>query len=124
MEEERQHYQILIILILINVSLLLIKHLPNVLAWNTESSDFIWDILGLIWPIMGISIAGEFLLKDKWGWGGILFHIFTLYCGIYYSILVIQSLISFQLDIAFILSFMIQLSIGLVGWITFLYYYD
>jgi hypothetical protein len=66
----------------------------------------------------------EFLSRDKWGWGGILFHIFILYCLIYYSIIILVSMFDFSLNFTFIFSFCLNLSIMIIGWFGFLIYYD
>lgn len=124
MEEEKKHYLILSALILLNSALLLIKFLPTIIEWNIDSERLFMDLLGLIWPVMGVSIAIAFLLGDKWGWGGILFHIFILYCAIYYAVLIVEGMFTFQLELNFILTFITNLSIGVVGWVSFFYYYD
>lgn len=124
MEEEKKHYLVLSSLILTNSILLLIKFLPSVILWDTNSETFLFDLLGLIWPLMGSSVAIEFLLGDKWGWGGILFHLFILYCAIYYAVLIVEGMFTFQLELNFILTFITNLSIGVIGWVSFFYYYD
>ena len=124
MNEERKHYLILSFILLINSLLLLFKFLPSIIFWNTLSDTLLFDILGLIWPLIGIQCAIEFLFEDKWGWGGILFHFFILYCAIYYLILIIISSFSFLFQIEFIFSFSINLAITILGWFGFFYYYD
>lgn len=124
MEDERKYYLFLSLILLTLSSLLLIKFLPNIVFWNTSSNSFIFDILGLIWPFFGISCAIEFLLKDKWGWGGILFHIFILYCAIYYLIMTIIAGFNFSHQLEFLLPFLLNLAITVLGWFGFLLYYD
>lgn len=124
MEDERKYYLILSLILLILSALLLIKFLPNIILWNTSSKSFLFDILGLIWPIIGIHCAIEFLLKDKWGWGGILFHIFILYCAIYYLIIIVIAIFSFTYQFEFLLSFSLNLAVLVLGWFGFLLYYD
>lgn len=124
MDEEKKHYRNLVILLFILSGLLLIKILPNIIIWNTNSSQLLWDLFGLLWPFIGICTALEFLNKDKWGWGGIIFHIFILYCGIYYIILIIQGILTFSIDMLFIGSYILNIAIAVLGWLTFFYYYD
>ena len=124
MEDVRKHCLILIVILLINSTLLLLKFLPNVIVWDTSSENFLFDILGILWPIMGITAAIEFILGDKWGWGGILFHLFILYCSIYYLFLTIIAIFNFLFQIGFILAFLLELAISIIGWFGFLYYYD
>ena len=124
MEDERKYYLIISIILLIISAILLFKFLPNIIFWNTSSDSFLFDLLGLIWPFMGIHCAIEFLLRDKWGWGGILFHIFILYCSIYYLILIIIAIFSFSYQFEFIFPFLLNLVISVLGWFGFLLYYD
>ena len=124
MEEERKYYIILSLILLILSALLLLKFLPNIIFWNTSSNSFVFDILGLIWPFMGIHCAIEFLLRDKWGWGGILFHIFILYCAIYYLIMTVIASFNFSYQFEFILPFILNLAISMLGWFGYLLYYD
>ena len=126
MDDEKKFYMNLSIILVIISGLLLLRLLPNIFLWNISSSSFFIDLIGLIWPLIGISIAIEFLRsqRDKWGWGGFLFHIFILYCGIYYLILIIQSIIDFSVEISFIYNFVLYLAISGLGWFGFLYYYD
>jgi len=119
MEEERKHYVIISSILLSISGLLLLKSLPNVIIRNL-SSEFIWDLLGLLWPVMGISVAVEFLLGDKWGFGGLLFHFIVPYSMFYYLYLSIQAIIT----ITFVGTFFIDLSVCVLGWIVFLLYYD
>jgi len=124
MDEERKYFLFLSAIVSILSVLLLIKFLPNVLSWNVSASTFLFDLFGLIWPFLGGSIVVEFLSRDKWGWGGILFHIFILYCLIYYSIIILVSMFDFSLNFTFIFSFCLNLSIMIIGWFGFLIYYD
>ena len=124
MQEEKQHYLILSVLLWFNSALLLARFLPNLVLWNPGSETFLIDLLGLIWPIMGISASIEFLLADKWGWGGLLFHFFVLYCGIYYLVLIIQAILAPIASWAHVISIIMDVAISTVGWLSFLYYYD
>ena len=124
MEDERKHYLILSLILLILSAILLIKFLPNIILWNTSSKSFVFDIIGLVWPIFGIHCAIEFLLRDKWGWGGILFHIFILYSAIYYLVLIIIACFSFSFQSEFIYTFSLNLAVSILGWFGFLLYYD
>ena len=123
MEDERNYY-IKLSLILIVISLILIFKFVFEAIQSYELGPLIFDLLALIWPFIGISTAIEFFMKDKWGWGGILFHIFILYCGFYYAILLIISLFNFILEIGFMLKFCLHLLIVFLGWFGFLLYYD
>jgi len=124
MDEERKYFLFLSVIVSILSGLLLIKFLPNVLYWNVSASTFLFDILGLIWPFLGFFTVLEFLSRDKTGFGGILFHIFVLYCAIYYSINILVSMFSFSVDFKFMFSFCLNLCIMVIGWFGFLIYYD
>ncbi len=126
MEDEKKYYLAISALLLINSSLLLLRFLPSIILWSTNDDDFLFNLLGLLWPIIGVSTAYEFLRheRDKWGWGGILFHIFVYYCGIYYTILTIVSIITYTISFEFIISFLLNISIASIGWLTYLFYYD
>ncbi|MHA1292738.1 MAG: hypothetical protein ACTSQJ_08745 [Promethearchaeota archaeon] len=119
MKEERKHYLTLSIIIFAISALLLLKLLPNVIIWNNHSENFLFNLLGLIWPIIGISTAIEFLTGDKWGWGGIMFHFIMLYCMLYYLYLIIIAIY-----IGAIALLLFNLIICVLGWIGYLYYYD
>ncbi|MHA1437546.1 MAG: hypothetical protein ACTSPD_08195 [Promethearchaeota archaeon] len=101
--------------------MLIIKFLPKIIFWNITSANFL-DIFGLIWPIIGFSAIFEFLRKDrdKWGWGGILFHFIILYGMIYCLILVIQGIIEFSITY----DFFINLSVSILAWLGYFLYYD
>lgn len=124
MDEERKYFLFLSVIVSILSGLLLIKFLPNVLYWNVSASTFLFDILGLIWPFLGFFTVLEFLSRDKTGFGGVLFHIFVLYCSIYYSIIILVSMFSFSVDFKFMFSFCLNLCIMVIGWFGFLIYYD
>ena len=94
-----------------NCILLVIKFYPY--------SDFI-EIIGLFWPILGFWAILEFLLKDRWGWGGILSVPFLFYCAIYFPINVIVNIIS----LTFTAKFFIELSLAVLGVIQIILYYD
>ena len=123
MKDERNYY-IKLSLILIVISIILLFKLVFEFIQSYELGALIFDLLALIWPFIGISTAIEFLMKDKWGWGGILFHIFILYCGIYYAILFLFSLFILILEIEFILKLCLYFTITSLGWFAFLLYYD
>ena len=126
MDEESKHYMIISIILLIISALLLVLFLPALIGWDTSSERFVFDIVGFIWPIIGISTAFEFLRsdRDKWGWGGILFHFIILYSMIYYLIMVVQGIFEFSFELAFIGKFIIYIAITALGWFGFLYYHD
>ena len=126
MEKEQQFYRILSLIILILSMLLIVKYCIHITNTRLNILSFIWESLDLIWPIMGFAIIFEFLRKnrDKWGWGGLLFHFFILYCGIYYLIVLIQGFIGFTLEGIFLTHLLINAAISVLGWIGFLFYYD
>ncbi len=126
MDDENKYYLAISALLLTNSALLLLKFLPSIVLWSTNDDDFVFNLLGLLWPIMGLSAAFEFLRcdRDKWGWGGILFHFFVYYCGIYYTILTIISLFSYSNDLEFIISFVLNICVASIGWLTYIFYYD
>lgn len=126
MNYEREYYLIYGFLIIFLCVLLLLKYLPDLIISITTSNEYILDLISLIWPIFGFSVAFEFLRKktDKWGWGGILFFIFILYCGIYYLFLVIVSIFNFEISFGFIFDFILNISICSIGWLTYFLYYD
>ena len=121
MDEEKKHYYLLSLVMLIISGLLTVKYVSSLSLGNYTINTFI-EIVGIIWPIMGISTAYEFLRKDrdKWGWGGIMFHFVMLYCMIYVLILVIQAAIQFSINFEFFLN----LSISVLAWLGYLLYYD
>jgi len=94
-----------------NCILLLIKFYPY--------SEFI-DLIGLLWPILGFWAILEFLIKDRWGWGGILSVPFLFYCAIYFPIIVIVSIISLTITA----EFFIDLILAVLGVLQIILYYD
>jgi hypothetical protein len=96
---------------LVNCILLLIKFYPY--------SQFL-DFIGLFWPILGFWAILEIILKDRWGWGGILSQPFLFYCAIYFPIIVIINIIS----LSFTAEFFIDLSLAILGIIQMIFYYD
>ena len=121
MDEEKKHYLLMSLIMLLISSLLLIKFLSGLILWNYSLNNFL-EILGIIWPIMGYSTVYEFLRKnrDKWGWGGILFHFVIIYSMIYCLILVIQGIV----EVAINIDFFINLSVSILAWLGYLLYYD
>ncbi|MFO8017026.1 MAG: hypothetical protein R6U96_00180 [Promethearchaeia archaeon] len=121
----RYQYHILLgIIVLTNSILLLFKIFLNIFLWGISFSDIFIEGLALLWPAFGISCAIELFRKDKWGWGGIFFHIFILYCGIYYSILSIMNILSFTISFHWGITFSIHFSIAFLGWLGYILYYD
>lgn len=123
---ERKYYIIYGSLLIVLSFLILLKYLTKLIIFNTSSNEFIFNLFGLIWPIIGFSVVFEFLRKetDKWGWGGLLFFIFILYCGIYYLILIILALFNFSINYGFLLDFFLNLTICSIAWIEYFLYYD
>jgi hypothetical protein len=119
----RYHF-ILGLIVLVNSGLLLFKIFLEMFVWQLSFSSLFWDSLALLWPLLGIWCAVEFFRKDIWGWGGILFHFFILYCAIYYAIQTIIFLINFNLNIQSVLLIMLNFIIALLGWVGFFLYYD
>lgn len=122
MEQEQKFFAVLSLIIFANSVLLIVKFL---LIWSF-SSPSLCDYLGLLWPVIGIAIIYEFLRskRDQWGWGGLLFHIFILYCAIYYIIEFIIGISNYSIELSLILYLIIYLIISSLGWIGFFYYYD
>ncbi|MHA1148661.1 MAG: hypothetical protein ACTSR8_10495 [Promethearchaeota archaeon] len=122
MQEEKKFFIVLSLIILVDCILLLVKFS---LVWFLLKAN-LWDYLGLIWPAIGIATIFEYLRpqRDKWGWGGLLFHFFILYCGFYYIIEFILLIISFTYEQVIIINAIIYLAISTIAWIGFLYYYD
>ncbi|MGV9204569.1 MAG: hypothetical protein ACOC44_11200 [Promethearchaeia archaeon] len=87
-------------------------------------SALFMEVLGILWPILGISCVVEFLRKDKWGWGGIFFHLFTLYCMIYYSIMTVMAIFAFSGTFHWWITFLLHFAIALIGVASYLFYYD
>lgn len=119
----RYHF-ILGIIVLTNSILLLYKIFLNISLWNLSFSNPFMEVLAFLWPVIGIWCATEFFRKDKWGWAGILFHIFILYCGIYHLILSIFNILSFTISLHWVVGFIIHLSIAFLGWFGYILYYD
>ena len=111
MDEDKKFCVILSGIFFANCILLLIKFYPY--------SDFI-EIIGLFWPILGFWAILEFLLKDRWGWGGILSVPFLFYCAIYFPIIVIINIIT----LTFTAEFIIDLSLTILGAVQIILYYD
>ena len=126
MDDEAKFYTTLSLILFALSGLLILKFLLIVVVWEISGSNIIVDYLGLLWPFIGICTALEFLRspRDKWGWGGFLFHFFILYCAISYLIISIQNILGFIIQIEFVLVFIIQLTLSVLGWLGFLYYYD
>ncbi|MFX1498303.1 MAG: hypothetical protein ACFFBH_12320 [Promethearchaeota archaeon] len=126
MNYERKYYLVYGFLIILLCVLLLLKFLPDLIILIITSNEYILDLISLVWPILGLSVAFEFLRKktDKWGWGGILFFVFILYCGIYYLFLVIISIFNFVSNFGFIFDFILNISICSISWLTYFLYYD
>ena len=124
MEDERKYYLILSLILLIISALLLIKFLGNIIFYSNTTEISLFNLLGLIWPIIGIHCAIEFLSRDTYGWGGILFHFFILYSAIYYLVLIIIASFSFSFQSEFLYTFSLNLAISILGWFGFLLYYD
>jgi hypothetical protein len=81
-----------------------------------------WYLVG--WPLIGIYIGVVFVKDDKGGLGGILFHLFILYCGIYYlvlSLIDVVAIISNAVEILFVIVDFITTGLG---WLGFFMYYD
>lgn len=125
MNNERKHLVILSSAILFLTILLFIRSLLSIIE-PTQSQIFRNSgYVDLIWPILGLIIVIQFLRNDTDGWGGILFHIFILYCGIYFAIFVIITLLgSYSSLINVFLSLLLYMSISAIAWMTYLYYYD
>jgi hypothetical protein len=123
---ERKYYLIYGFVIIFLSVLLLLKYLPSIIISISTSNEYFLDLISLVWPTLGLSVAFEFLRKkiDKWGWGGILFFFFILYCGIYYLVLVIISIFNFSTNIGFIIDFTLNVSICSIAWLTYFLYYD
>ena len=119
----RYHF-ILGFMVLINSGLLLLKTFLEIFVWHLPSSALIWDILALLWPVLGIWCAVEFFRKDEWGWGGVLFHFFMLYCAIYYAIQTILLLIDFTIGIQWAMYLLMYSAISFFGWVGYFLYYD
>ncbi len=111
MSEPKKFTLILSGIFFANCILLLIKFYPY--------SEFI-DLLGLFWPILGFWAILEFLMKDRWGWGGILSMPFLFYCAIYFPIIVIVNIITLTLTV----EYFIDLSLAVLGLIQIILYYD
>jgi hypothetical protein len=122
MDEENKIYSILSLILIAISTLLLLKFILNILPWRSSSDTFVIELLGFIWPVIGFSAAFEFLRKerDKWGWGGILFNFIILYSMFYCSLLVIQGVLNFSLNI----NFFINVVVSVLGWLGCLLYYD
>ena len=99
MDEEKKHYWRLSMLLLIISSLLLLKFFLSMNAWD-NSIESLLNIFSIIWPIMGFSVIFEFLRRerDKFGWGGMLFHFLILYSMFYGSFLVIQGVLKLSIN--------------------------
>ncbi|MFX0033063.1 MAG: hypothetical protein ACFE8E_10390 [Candidatus Hodarchaeota archaeon] len=122
----RKYYLIYGFILIILSILLLFKYLPNAIVSIITSNEHFLDLISLVWPILGLSVAFEFLRKkiDVWGWGGILFFIFILYCGIYYLLLVLISLFNFSISFGFVIDFILNISICSIAWLAYFLYYD
>ncbi|MGQ4876346.1 MAG: hypothetical protein ACP6IY_19970 [Promethearchaeia archaeon] len=126
MNELRKNYTILSLLVLILSGLLILNVFFKIYSSKISVIWVSYNLLDLIWPIMGFGIIFEFSRKDidKWGFGGLLFHFFILYCAIYYLILFFQILLNFSFQLYIIFELIIYIMISILGWIGFLYYYD
>ncbi|HME52531.1 MAG TPA: hypothetical protein VKM55_09960 [Candidatus Lokiarchaeia archaeon] len=118
MSWERKQPVVLSIIIFALCLLLVLNMLPALLA------GYVASIFMVIGPLLGVYTGIQFLKNDADGFGGIIFHLFILYCGIYYLVLSISDIVTIVSHAVEVLPVIIDFAIAGLGWLGFFMYYD
>ena len=112
------------------------------MAWNRKQPAILGSILFVLsaflfldigyraywyliaWPLLGMYTGTAFFRKDEDGFGGIIFHLFILYCAIYYLVLSIIDITTFTSSIASIIFTILNVATTGIAWFGLFMYYD
>lgn len=121
---ERKQPDVLCAIIFILCAMLILKILLSFFDANLTLTEGAENMFFSVWPLIGIYTGIKFLRDDKWGFGGILFHLFILYCGIYYLALSITDIVTILSHAMEILPIIVDFATSSLGWLGFFMYYD
>jgi hypothetical protein len=125
----RHQNMALIGILFVASAVLIAKRIPVLFSPGISSTrfDVFEEIFWFVWPVFGLIAGFGFLVKDVSGAGGLLFHLFILYCGILYLILSIADIVmivSFSGQGTTTLTTIADIIVAACGWFGFFLYYD
>jgi hypothetical protein len=126
---DRRQNVALIAILFIASAVLVAKRIPVLLFLTGTNARFdtFEEIFWFAWPVIGTVAGIGFLVKDVSGSGGLLFHLFILYCGILYTVLSIVdivTIVSFAGQGTTLLTTVADIVVAGCGWFGFFLYYD
>ena len=107
-------------IIIFTLCILLAIDMIHVLVNGNEIIFFIMTVA----PLFGMYTGVAFLRKDKDGFGGIIFHLFMLYCAIYYLVLSIVDIATVASNVWNIFYMILNMATTGLGWLGLFMYYD